>query len=396
MTRAGPVDWVSGGTVTVWCCCIAAQASIPTSNGLVGSRSMQHTEPTSHIRAIARRLGKREYMSLAELVSRLEEVESTISSLFEHHCDDERGKTALVVAPLDQTAARDVQVWLRMLQSDFLNDVLEALVRAFAEQRSLSWRHISFTSRISSRLKAVADDLQRASENWDQLYTARLEAALIPGGLNKEELLRHQAETERMKDALLQQVVASKTCLQEIETIVDRARAAQGDSEKSLIRCPITGQTCDRTLSARPNEVFVGFQFASSHYNTSSLKITITEALERFDLLPFFPDEHYEPIHISCEICHRLQQVSVCIFEISDSNPNVMFELGLAYMLGKLVILLARNDSPGTEISDIAGMHRIQYDDLIECRHFIWRCLEQSDMIGEQLNTEDDGACRRN
>jgi len=330
-------------------------------------------------------------MPLPELVSRLEDIESTISALFEGQFRSvENGTGALVVQPLDQAGSSNVQVWLDIVESDFVRLVLEAVVMIFAGPSFVAWELVSFTSELSSRLQAVVDSLRDAVRIWDQIYKARLEVCLVPGGLNKEELFRYRAETERARDALLSRIASSRMYLEEIGTIIDRIRATQKSSKGSIMRCPITSRTCDEPLLPNPCEVFVGFQFQSNYYRAASLKAMITEALEKLDLSPFFPDEHFEPIHISCEICHRLQQVSVCIFEISDSNPNVMFELGLAYMLGKLVVLLAKTGSPGTQISDVAGIHRIEYGDLVECRDFIARCLEQSAMISGALEGEGE------
>jgi hypothetical protein len=62
-----------------------------------------------------------------------------------------------------------------------------------------------------------------------------------------------------------------------------------------------------------------------------------------------------------------------------------MFELGLAYMLGKVAILLAKKGSPGTHIADIAGMHRIEYEDMVECRDSVSACLSDSTRVQEVL-----------
>lgn len=190
----------------------------------------------------------------------------------------------------------------------------------------------------------------------------------------------------RSKEALFREIGIARICLQEINDLVEKETEFEQTSRLSTIRCPITGQRCDKEIIPIPNIVFCAYQFESSFYKTNSLKTIITESLKKFYLEPFFPDEHYEPIHISCEICHTIQRVAICIFEISDSNPNVMFELGLAYMLGKITILLARRGSPGLKISDIAGIHRVHYDDLIECRGFIVNCLEDSSLIGKVLS----------
>jgi hypothetical protein len=196
--------------------------------------------------------------------------------------------------------------------------------------------------------------------------------------LNKEEFWRYRAYSEKAKTKLLRHLVSAKANLLEIEDAIGQAKATTGNRRISKIRCPINGENCTKELLDKPQQVFVGFQFNSDHYKTPSLKLMIQEALQTFDLIPFFADEHYEPVHISCEICHAIQEGSVSIFEISDSNPNVMFELGVAYMLDKVAILLARRGSPGTHISDIAGIHRIEYDDLIECRDLVKHCLADS------------------
>lgn len=60
-----------------------------------------------------------------------------------------------------------------------------------------------------------------------------------------------------------------------------------------------------------------------------------------------------------CKICRELQSCGLAIFNISDLNPNVMLELGLAYGMGKPVIIV--KDSKTKIITDIGGIEYIEY-----------------------------------
>jgi hypothetical protein len=50
-----------------------------------------------------------------------------------------------------------------------------------------------------------------------------------------------------------------------------------------------------------------------------------------------------------------------------------------------VAILLAKKGSPGTHIADIAGMHRIEYEDMVECRDSVSACLSDSTRVQEVL-----------
>ena len=335
-------------------------------------------------------------MSLPQLVSRLEQIENTVTSLYRDQFNGmENDAFTWVVGPLDPTGVSNIWVWFEIAKADFTAEVLHALLQTFMGKKPVGWQDASFISPISSRLQAIAKSLQEGSDTWNRICEARQEIYLdmAKGGLNKEEFWRYRAFTEKARDSLLKQVASARISLQEIDDIIKHAGDNRESSKQADIRCPITGQRCDLPIVASPQQVFVGFQFASDFYKTSSLKVVVTEALQKLNLRPFFPDEHFEPVHISCEICHTLQQGVVCIFEISDSNPNVMFELGLAYMLGKFTILLAKKGSLGTQIADIAGIHRIEYDDLVECRDVITRYLRDSTTLYKLLGiSEKEGA----
>ena len=73
----------------------------------------------------------------------------------------------------------------------------------------------------------------------------------------------------------------------------------------------------------------------------------------------FKADEQFSTFDILCKICKAIQESQYAIINISGQNPNVMFELGLAYGLNKTVFLI--KDARSTEISDLKGLEYTEY-----------------------------------
>jgi len=74
-------------------------------------------------------------------------------------------------------------------------------------------------------------------------------------------------------------------------------------------------------------------------------------------------DEIPGPGFIISDIVRKLWESSIVVAEITHTNPNVYFEVGYAYALGKPLILLAEK---GHQLPfDVAGMRVIFYDDSI-------------------------------
>ena len=60
----------------------------------------------------------------------------------------------------------------------------------------------------------------------------------------------------------------------------------------------------------------------------------------------------------------RIASAQICAFELSDKNPNVMFELGVAYAKGKKIILLVHERVDRAKLpSDLAGAFFRTYND---------------------------------
>lgn len=115
--------------------------------------------------------------------------------------------------------------------------------------------------------------------------------------------------------------------------------------------------------------VVLFFQFDSKYYNRNRLEKMVRDAtkLARQNL----PDARIEYNRINIhpaqtiinEVIKYIDSASFCVFELSDNNPNVLFELGYAYSKGKGIALLKNKKSPVPIPSDLSGLYILYYDD---------------------------------
>jgi len=120
--------------------------------------------------------------------------------------------------------------------------------------------------------------------------------------------------------------------------------------------------------------VFLGFQFESEFYDRSTIETLLVESVEQaskeikksglnyvnldIQLIELKPGEG-----VTDGIIRLLDESLLCLFEISDNNPNVMFELGNAYAKNKGLILLKHRNSVSLNKvpSDILGKFILYY-----------------------------------
>lgn len=120
--------------------------------------------------------------------------------------------------------------------------------------------------------------------------------------------------------------------------------------------------------------VFLGYQFQSKYFQRSDMLASIEAAvrLAEEDLSNHWPGIRLEMIHeashpgvaLSRQIIDMVRDAAVGIFEVSDNNGNVFFELGLAYGTGKTepIILVNRGATSKIKIpSDIREFFRLEY-----------------------------------
>lgn len=122
--------------------------------------------------------------------------------------------------------------------------------------------------------------------------------------------------------------------------------------------CFKIGAPCSKEVTVKPRQVFVGMPFRKKFedvYNHGILPV-----LDEYRLTPWKADEEPSNIDILCKICEHLQESKYAIMNITDWNANVLFEVGLAYGLGKDVILVKDKES---EVPvDLRGMEYRLYE----------------------------------
>lgn len=164
---------------------------------------------------------------------------------------------------------------------------------------------------------------------------------------------------------------------------LDYTKALKGEmrvSASAMRRCFKTGlQECPKEIAFSPKMVFVAMPFRPDFQDL--YKYAIRPALEEMGFKIWKADEKISNIDIMCKICQGIQESSYIIANISDWNPNVLFEMGLAYGIGRNVVLI-KNRKERVPV-DLKGLEYIDYEDIDELKrniiNFFKSAVERSD-----------------
>lgn len=114
---------------------------------------------------------------------------------------------------------------------------------------------------------------------------------------------------------------------------------------------------CPLNPPEKKNRVFVAMPFSDEYRDSYEYGIKLV--LDALGIDHFKADNEISNKDIMCKNCRELQSCSKVIANISGLNPNVMLELGLAYGLGKEVIVI--KDKKTASISDLGSVEYIEY-----------------------------------
>lgn len=114
---------------------------------------------------------------------------------------------------------------------------------------------------------------------------------------------------------------------------------------------------CPINPTERKNKVFVAMSFSDEYEDSYEYGVKLI--LGQKGLQPYKADAIINNKDIMCKICEQIQSCGIIIVNISGLNSNVMLELGLAYGLGKRVIVI--KDKKTTTISDLGSIEYIEY-----------------------------------
>lgn len=135
----------------------------------------------------------------------------------------------------------------------------------------------------------------------------------------------------------------------------------QRNDYSNRFHCFKIGSGCPHVIDSKKYLFFVGMPFSDQYADSYQYGIKDMLARHGIDVESriFKADEQPSTIDILCKICKGIQESQYIIINLSGRNPNVMFELGLAYGLNKTVFLI--KDENSAEISDLKGLEYTQY-----------------------------------
>ena len=137
------------------------------------------------------------------------------------------------------------------------------------------------------------------------------------------------------------------------------------------VRCFKSGAPCSVELVFEPKKLFVLMPFAPEF--NAVYEWGIKAAADILDLECIRSDEIQHNKDAICIICQNIQSSEFVLADLTDRNPNVFYELGLAHGFGREVILITQNRA---ELPfDLKIMNNIEYQDENNLRHQLEKFL---------------------
>jgi hypothetical protein len=100
-------------------------------------------------------------------------------------------------------------------------------------------------------------------------------------------------------------------------------------------------EPCPYTIKGSPRTAFVFMPFDKKLEDT--YQKGIKKPLEELDWTCHRADEKFDAPEIICTICKSVQEADVIFADVTERNPNVFLEVGLAFGLEKYVVFLSQN-----------------------------------------------------
>jgi hypothetical protein len=128
---------------------------------------------------------------------------------------------------------------------------------------------------------------------------------------------------------------------------------------------------CPLNPVEKKNKVFVAMPFSDDYKDSYEYGVKLI--LEQKAIEYYKADNEISNKDIWCKVCKEIQSCGKVIANISGLNPNVMLELGLAYGLGKEVIVI--KDKKTTAITDLGSIEYIEYAHAGELQQTLFKIL---------------------
>lgn len=150
--------------------------------------------------------------------------------------------------------------------------------------------------------------------------------------------------------------------------------------------------------------VFLGYQFKSAYFEKAQMDHAVSVAVDgASDALSkrFAAAVSFSPIDVTPgqmllhEVQRAIRAAAICIFEVSDLNNNVFYELGFAEGLGIPTILLVSKSSGmiARLPSDLRGVFCLEYSSVDEVRSKLGRYI--ADAVATSLARDSEQSRRQ-
>lgn len=186
---------------------------------------------------------------------------------------------------------------------------------------------------------------------------------------NREEALRNIIEQIKGK----MRIVRGKRKREEEPLQLQRTIFDALTPPISLSNCPITGYGCKENLfqyfiQEKQLKAFLAVPFGVESWVYDPRRWIKNSMTDHFKIRCVDVDDFPKVGLILCKICSCVRQMPIGLFEITELNPNVIFELGMATALNKLNFMLVYRDRiPSDFIKDyppkpLSGIGYIPYE----------------------------------
>jgi len=200
-----------------------------------------------------------------------------------------------------------------------------------------------------------------------QVTAAQLQATLdLPGlstflyGLTQLGYLRQEGEVYAIGNRFLSSWLEMAPW-GESSQVSDEATLATYSGQRTFPSMPYCFKVgvagCPKQVQLDPQQVFVGMPIRDEFED--AYEYGIRRPLEELGLKVWRADEEPKNIDLMCKICEGLQSSRYAVLNISDWNANVLFELGLAYGLGRETLII--KDRTSQVPTDLKGIEYFEY-----------------------------------
>ena len=133
-----------------------------------------------------------------------------------------------------------------------------------------------------------------------------------------------------------------------------------GSVDKTFLGVPINA-------SQKERQVFFAYSYKKT--GAAEYRRVLVEAAREAGLDPVFADDSITNLHILQKIAKLILESPLSVFDVTEWNPNVTLELGLAFGFGRRAFIAFNETQASAEVpADIRGLDRIQYTNLAELK----------------------------